>query len=355
MQPLATLTEFLEASGCRLHLFDMGRRVVSIPRDRFVDFETNKLPYPLPLRQQAWFGLLFHDLDDSAAESFVWFLRFPLDEQAKLVLAARDGLIQRLLESLDKTDDQATRNARMQAALQDNPHAFQPKSERMAMFHAKVTAALRQPASRYYSHVCDYFSGHLGWDQWAFLGYQGIADLAARLDQDGNQERLTAAIPKLPAAPLEALCHCLENVVIPPDIAQALLARTQATLAQSAPDPQILEACLRGIACTSATALRQDLIGAVLCHDEARRSDLLVAISGRAWEALLDIRLRDQFLERLANNDRGVEFFNSVLSDLLFLPDIRANLLSGLRQADRSERLSAAIGGFFQAIKAHGD
>ncbi len=44
MQPLSTLTIFLEASGYRLQLFDMGRRVISITRDRFVDFETNQLP-----------------------------------------------------------------------------------------------------------------------------------------------------------------------------------------------------------------------------------------------------------------------------------------------------------------------
>ena len=352
MPAVTTLTELLEASGFRPYLFDMGRRVVALSRDSFLAFENSDLPYPLPLRRQAWFGLMFQAEADKTADPVVWFLHFPLDEQAKLVLAARDDFMRRLLENGSAEADEAVAGrARIQTALADNPHAFQPKPERMAMFHAQVTLALQQPASRYYAHARDYFSGRLGWEQWGFLGYQGIADLAARLTQDDNHLHLAEAIPWLPAAPLEALCHCLENVVIPTTLAQALHARCRETLAESAPDPQILSACLRGIA-GSPPAPGRELVTAVLSHDIAKRADLLVAISGRVWEVLLDIRLRERFLERLAENDQGEAFFNNILSDLLFLPTLRDSLRAGLADAAFSPRLKTALERFFAAVKA---
>jgi hypothetical protein len=304
------------------------------------------------LRRQAWFGLLFHPHEGSQAAATIWFLHFPLDEQAKLVLAARDDFLRRLLENVVEGADKGARKTPVQTLLQDNPYAFNPKPERMAMFHARVTAALQQPPSPYYAHACDYFSGRLGWEQWTFLGYQGIADLAVRLAQDGNRQRLITAIPELPPAPLEALCHCLENLAIPAEIARALLKRCRMALQSDPAEPQVLSACVRGIGYTRATELRLRLIDAVLSHSAGTRGDILVAISGRAWEALHDNRLRGRFLERLAENDQGMEFFNNILNDLLYLPGLRDGLLTALKGNDHSQRLSEAIEGFFTTVKA---
>ena len=58
MSHIITLTDLLEASGTQIHFFDMGRRVSPIPREEFLQFELAGIPYPLPLQQQAWFGLL---------------------------------------------------------------------------------------------------------------------------------------------------------------------------------------------------------------------------------------------------------------------------------------------------------
>lgn len=88
MEQISTITEFLETSGARLRFFDMGRRVDKISRDRFLQFEKTAIPYPFPLQQQAWFALLFQD-KSSQLEPLIWFLRMPLDEQGKLLQAAR--------------------------------------------------------------------------------------------------------------------------------------------------------------------------------------------------------------------------------------------------------------------------
>ncbi|MEN8167757.1 MAG: DUF3549 family protein [Pseudomonadota bacterium] len=350
MPDIATLTEFLEATGARLNAYDMGRRVDPISRETLLAFERTDRPYPLPLQQQAWLGLLIQDRNHKT-EPAIWFIRFPLDEQGKLVLAARDDFMHQLVERLGSTLQASKQDERMQAALEDNPYAFHPKPERMAVFHAKVTALLKQPASRYYEHARAYFSGELGWEQWSFLGYQGIADLAARLDQDGNDHLLSAAIPQLPPPALEALCHCLENERITVEIARELLSRTQEALSGPEPNPRILTACIRGISHGVSHNLKQAMMQAILSHQVSRRSDILAAICGRAWERLLDEETRDQYLQRLADNDQGQPFFNNILSDLLFLPDTREALLSSLRKENRPANLGSAIGEFFNTIK----
>jgi len=346
--PISTLHELLEAGGLAPRFHDMGRRIRPFSKQEFLDFEQTRIPYPHPLQQQAWLGLVLQTGEDPV----VWFLRFPLDEQGKLLLAARDDFLFQLMERLGNlAADRPAPKQQMESALEQSPYAFQPKPERLAAFHARLTAELGRPPSRYYDHALRYFSGELGWDQWSFLGYQGIADLAARHAENDNDRRLAAAIPQLPPTPLEALCHLLENERIPPTLAQALLDRTRETLAEATPDPQVITATLRGVSHGDSREHRHRLLSAVLDHPLSRRSDVLAAIAGRLWGDLEDSALRHRFLERLAANEHGQAFFDQLLSDLLYLPECRPGLLQSLRDPQRSERLSQAIGAFFSRLK----
>lgn len=349
MSEIPTITEFLESTGARLRLFDMGRRIVKLSRDEFLKFERNEIPYPLPQQQQAWFGILFQE-QEHEAEPFIWFLRLPLDEVGHLTVAARDDFLHRLLERVGE-NLQATKEGRqLEDALKDNPYCFKPRDDRMAIFHAKASRAMKQPASQYYSHARQYFSGELGWDQWSFVGYQGIADVAARLEEEDNAQLLASAIPLLPARPFEALCHCLENEEIPLPLAEALFKRAQQALEESTPDLSIVSAALRGVALTRSKTTREQLIQTVLNHPCSSNPDVLAAICGRTWEPLTDAALNLPFLERLAQNSAGQEFFNQCLSDLLYLPGMRAPLLAALRNPARSEQLGEAMGALFESV-----
>jgi hypothetical protein len=347
MNTIATLTEFIESGGLSLDFSDMGRRISTIPREQFVAFEKTETPYPLPLQQQAWFALTLTDPTQQQIEPMIWFIRFPLDEQGKLLLSARDEFMHCLLESLG-SKPQADG---METALENNPYAFQPKQERLAIFHAQMTRNLNRPASRFYDHAKAYFDGDLGWDQWSFIGYQGIADLAARFDQHGNTQLLAKSIPSLPPSPLEALCHCLENEAISDSIADALAQRGLTNLQQEKPNPQVLSAVARGLSQSRTASIRNDYIGQLLDHPISQRSDLLAAIAGRAWESLEDGSLRHRYLERLADNEVGQDFFNGIMSDLLYLPATRSQMQASLRNPDRSPRLSQVIGTFFSQIR----
>lgn len=352
MNEIATLTELLEAGGARPHFYDMGRRIVRLPRDDFLRFEHTEIPYPQPLQQQAWFALVLRpgELPESG-DPLIWFLRFPLDEQAKLLQAARDDFMLQLIEHLGSPGQSLRQSPQIERTLEQSPYAFQPKQERLAALHARLTVDLAQPASRYYAHAKRYFDGGLGWDQWSFIGYQGIADLAARCALEENTGRIASAITRLPPVPLEALCHCLENEAVPAPISKALLQRAEQALTEPTPDPQIVTALLRGVSHSESTAHRRQLALLILDHPMAHRSDVLAAVSGRLWEELCDETLCGRFLERLAENEQGQHFFDQILSDLLYLPETRPCLLDSLRNPSRSERLGAAIGAFFARVR----
>ncbi|MCU7856536.1 MAG: DUF3549 family protein [Candidatus Thiodiazotropha sp. (ex Lucinoma borealis)] len=348
---ISTLTQFIESGGLSLGFSDMGRRITHIPREQFIQFELAETPYPLPLQQQAWFGLTISDPEEPQIDPMIWFIHFPLDEQGKLQLSARDDFMHQLMERLGNNLLTGDNGEKIETALQDNPYAFQPKSERLAVFHARMTHALKRPVSRFHNHAKDYFDGQLGWDQWSFIGYQGIADLAARIGQKGNSKRIANSIPFLPPSPLEVLCHCLENEVIPESLTHALTLKADSTLQQTTPNPQILTAVIRGLSQSCSEEIRNSLMLRILDHPISSRTDILAAIAGRAWECLNDVSLCRHYLERLANNEMGQDFFNGILSDLLYLPATRDAMQSIIRDPQRSEKLSGVIGEFFSSVR----
>jgi len=348
-EPISTLVQFLTSSGARIRLFDMGRRVVKIPRAHFLRFENNQTPYPTPLQRQAWLALLFQQ-QKSSSEPFVWFLRFPLDEQAKLNLAARDDFMHRLVEHLGSNLTDANAADQIETALEDNPYGFKPRDDRLAIFHARISRLLKKPASKYYPHALAYFKGDLGWDQWSFVGYQGIADIAARLEEEENERLLIAALPQLPINPLEAICHCLENEKVSVKLAAALLSLTYFQLQREHPSSAVVAATVRGVSRSRSHKLQQQLISDVLASPVSESAVVLAAISGRAWGLLAEDSLAAAFLERLARNSEGQPFFDHCLADLLFIPGMREPLLKALRAPARSQLLSQAVGGFFQSL-----
>ncbi|MEJ1341617.1 MAG: DUF3549 family protein [Candidatus Sedimenticola sp. (ex Thyasira tokunagai)] len=351
MSSISTITEFLESTGIQLFPFDIGRRISPLGRDSFLRFEKTEEAYPFPLQRQAWFALVCHR-EQIGIEPFIWFLRFPLDEQGKLLQATRDDFMHRLMdrlgEKLQESDEQQQQS--MDNALKDNPYTFKPREERMALFHAQVSRLLKKPPSDFYSHAQEYFAGELGWEQWAFVGYQGIADIAVRFAEGENAKLLNRAIDEAPLQPLEALCHCLESESIPTLLAQALIARTSNELENESPDPALLTATVRGISNATDPVLRDQLITSVLKHPCSANIEILAAVSGRAWEALKSQEVATLYLERLAENDSGQEAFSHSLVDLLFLPEMRDSLLQAMRNPQRSGNLSTAIGNFFQSV-----
>jgi len=339
-----TLLRVLEESGKRVLVYDIGRRVGALPRQTFADFEAACLPYPFPMQRKAWFAVVQTGDEKHAIEPVIWFLRLSLDEQGLMIPAERDYLLNRLLESAQARQQ----GEDPQAFLQDNPHAFTPREDRMALFHARLSADLGLPPSRFYAHALDYFGGVPGWDQWGFVGYQGIADVACR----HADEPLDTAIAHLPQEPLIALCHCLEVQTPGPSLEAALLDRLeQATAAGNANIGEIA-ALVRSLSMSTSRAAVTAAIEKLLAQPVARNIEILAAISGRAWESLHDPAALNAYLARLAGNDHGQAAFEQCVSDVLSLPSLAQTVREALRSPDQPVGVREAFGRMAQPGKA---
>lgn len=342
MSRRTTLLQFLEETGATVRVYDVGRRVGALPRDTMLAFENARQPYPLPMQRKAWLAVVQLP-GGSRGEPVIWFLRLDLDEQGLLVQAARDYLLGRLLESAGARAE----GNDPQVFLQDNPYAFTPRDDRMAQFHAQLSHDLGLPPSRFYAHALEYFSGTPGWDQWGFVGYQGIADVACR----HQQAPLSDAVPHLPAEPLIALGHCLESQAPSGALRAALLDRLQTELGKEAPDTGVVAALVRALSRVAHEPPVRAMIGTLLDHPAAANIEWLAAVSGRAWEVLVDPELLDRYLARLAGNDHGQAAFEHCIDDLLSLQALAGEVRGRLRAADQDPAVTRA----FAAMTARHD
>jgi hypothetical protein len=290
-------------------------------------------------------GILGWDQEEKS-EQFIWFLKFPLDETGKLVPSARDSFLHGLLESLGSNIQAAREGGEFNDAMAESPFGFKPRESMMAGFHAKAVKALSQPPSRFYEHARDYLDGKPGYDQWAFVGLQGFADVCARLDEDDNEAITIKALPQLPPPALIALCGFLENESLSTSLAETLLARLQIELKNEEADINVITALLRAFA-LSGKGLAAQAVTDALDSKHAENIHVLAAIAARDWEVLKEEEMAQAFVESLAKNSLGHDAFAQVMGDLLTIPGMRAGLLGQLRSPGRSVELSEAVGHMF--------
>lgn len=344
MSAYSSISELLTESGAQFRIFDMGRRLSKLSTDQFAKLEQGLIPYPTPYLHHAWLALfLWHPANRT--QNVVWFLKFPLDEQGYLVQAVRDDFLNRLLQNISQMLSETALNE-ANDALKDNPFSFTPDAEKMAMFHAQAARLTQQPASQFYQPTQAYLANHAQWDQWSQLGYQGIADVTARLDEANNSDVLAKAIPGLPSEPLVAFSTSLEHVTPNHMLANALLARLTQALKQPE-QSALVAALLRGLSNIHSEAIKQQALRQTLASDYGRDAQVLVAIASRCHSTLQYPDILAVFLEQLAQSEAGQAGFSRVLADLMFIPVMRTLILQAFRQPERSDALSAAIGQMF--------
>ena len=342
---IESISEFLRQAGFSFTVYDMGRRMVRLTPQQFIQFEYGALAYPTPLQQHAWLGLLGWQ-EEAKSHHFIWFLRLPLDEVGKINPLARDELLRFLINQIGQRIVTSENNPTSAVAL---PYGFTPGKESMAIFHAKAAQRLEHPPSRFYQHARDYLAGQQGFEQWAFVGIQGLADIVARLREEDNEEILKQAIPELPAQPLGQLCRFLEHERISSGLATTLIKRvSNHTPSEISRDE--LVSIIRALAGCADSGIRQEFLRRVLSGPYAFDIEILAAISGRCWEDLKDNEISQLYLECLANNNQQQAGFKSLLMDLLAIPGMRETVMQGLRDPSRSEALAQAMGQFFKQL-----
>jgi len=343
---ITTLSEFFHHSGAKYRVFDMGRRVVKLSPDEFVGFEWAKKPYPYPLKKAALFGIVFWN-PKLPENRYVWFLNFPLDEQGLLIQAARDEFLVMLLDRVGECMLAEEAGNNIEGALKDSPYTFKPREDRMAAFNAQVTKNLAVKASQYFDPAFAYFTGKEDFSNWQSLGMQGVADVAARLDDVEETLGLIEVIPSLPVEPFVMLCTFLENAQPSAGIVEHLAQRLTMELQEKEPDIQQICACLRASSNSPATGLVDLMVKHVLEHDCSRDIEILATISGRIWRVLEQDFICTLYVEQLANNNAGQEGFSQLLVDLMYMPGLRVHIMQALRSPERSRKLSKAVGKMF--------
>jgi hypothetical protein len=344
---ITTLGKFLHRSGAQYRVFDMGRRVVKISSEEFVGFEQAKLPYPYPLNKQALFGVVFWHPEHTDKQN-IWFLKLPLDEQGFLIQAARDQFLVMLLDRVGEYMLAAEDGQQIEGTLKDSPYTFVPQEKKMAAFNAHVTKCLNMPASPFYGAALAYFTGVTDKNDWQSLAMQGIADVAIRLANDGEETiDLIATLPNLPEVPWNVFSRFLEHAEPVAGIVEVLAQLLNVELQEKKPDINQICACLRAASNSPARGLVDSMVKRVLKHSCSRNIEVLATISGRVWRVLEQDLICQMFLEQLARNDAGQEGFNQLIVDVLYLPGMRPHIMQSLRSPQRSKEFSIAVGKLF--------
>lgn len=344
MSDFSSISALLNQSGASYRIFDMGRRISKLTSDQFEKLEQGLIPYPSPYLHHAWLALMLWN-PKQTDQNVVWFLKFPLDEQGFLVQAVRDDFLNRLLQNISQMLNQTSLDD-SNDALKDNPFSFTPDQEKMAMFHSMANKLTNAGASHFYSGAKAYLGGEMGWENWSGVGYQGIADLVTRLDEDNNSAYLINAIPHLPTEPLVALCSCLEHASPNHRIATALQNRLESAI-NDAQASSLIAALLRGLSNIHNDVMVKEAIEAVLASTHAGNAEILTAIATRCHTSLQHPDLLSLYLEKLAVSEAGQAGFSRILADLMFIPVMRILILQAFRNPQRSDALTTAVGHMF--------
>ena len=347
---ITTLSEFLHHSGAKFSVFDMGRRVTKLCSDQFFNFESARQAYPYPLQKSALFGVIFWSptLPD---KHYIWFLKFPLDEQGLLVQAARDEFLSMLLERVGGSMLAATGNEDIEDILSDSPYTFTPLEEKLAAFNSKANKSLGRQASSYYHNALNYFIGEKDLNDWQSLGIQGVADLAERLNEGEDTQRLIEVLTKLPEKPFMVLCSFLEHVEPTVSIAEALAQQIEYELEQKEPNIEKICAYLRAASNCPARALLEQMVIKTLKNDCSKKIEILAVISGRLWQLLENSQICTLFVEQLAENDADYSGFSQLLADAMFMPGLREHIMKALQCPKRSDTLSKKVGEMFGQVR----
>ncbi|MFM2485842.1 DUF3549 family protein [Celerinatantimonas yamalensis] len=340
MKALATLSEILTLAGSQFKVYDMGRRISVIDTQSFYAMETAARPYPAPIAGQARFALCFWSLQ-TPEQPYIWFLQFPVDELGFIKLAARDQFLRLVISTLGD-DLRQTPDEAHSKALASHPCIFRPNDEKQAYFNARLKVDLELPASKYYEHAQAYLSGQIGWENWASVGLQGLADVVARLDREQNSLRLSQALAHINETLWVHLAQLLEHQPLDQRLTHKLVELHQQWLATH---PQLSNLVLRAMASSPFSVLRQKALQAQL--QQAQDPQQFIAIAARLWLDLVNPTLNKLFFEQLAKL-ADASLFNQLFADLVAIPTLRDEVLMRLRDPDRSDTLAAAIGQLIQ-------
>jgi len=343
-QSINTLSEFLLQAGTEYFVYDMGRAIVPINTQTFLEIENNSAVPSRPRAGFAWFGIVFWNKQLNH-EHYIWFVKLPIDEKGLISSAARNQFLEIVVTALGKQLEHAQER---QAELPENPFVFTPSQQQMADFNAVLKTRLGLPFNATLSLVAQYVSAPSVRD-WRTLALQDISNFAAQLYLDGHSEKaLIANLHNFAPEFLTALFSSFENMSLRPAMISSLI-----TFFSNADGSSIKAMALRALGHHTMHPECIKLLSDILKQDDTH-IDILIVIAGRHWEYLSTSNALLVYMQSVAKNDTSFALFKGIYADLVQLPSVRSSMLDMIRQADKPTELTQAIGSLFSDYSTNG-
>jgi hypothetical protein len=348
MNKIESLSDLFDMVGCDVSYYDLGRNITKITPQQAIQFDRKQQAYPFPFRQHAWLACLLTSKDtakkDSANAGVIWFVKLPLDEAGCLNLGTRDHFIKSIVDKILHKGEAAG----LSEALEDNPYVFKPDQERMASFHAILGKDLHKAPSHYFDDVVKHLSSDLNKqdDSWQTLGLQGIAELAARVNEDTYQALIQKTIQHAAKPVVSALCHALEHETLSSQLQETLIAQLQ-----TEQDALMQASYLRALSRAELNnTLLLPLFGLLGSLTECQDNDLhpIAALAAKCPHWLgQNPQLLRIIMEKLAHREDGYIAFRQIAAELSQHPEAKQPLWSLLRSGHVSPKLAQAVSYLF--------
>ena len=341
-----SISEFLLHAGTECHVFDMGRRLVRIDNQTFLDIENGRAYAPHPRQQHAWFGIVFWN-KQSSSQHYIWFVKLPLDEQGLVVTATRNHFLEIIVDALGQSIAEDTEKAQ---TLPDNPYSFVPNQSLLAQFNAMVKHQLDQSLSEGIDKVEAYIQAPQ-LVEWQSISMQCVADFVHGLrnhPKRGTLEKALAAnITLYSDVFLNTFMEMCENIEL-----SASLKSVFGGILET--DNGINLAALRALSCEKTDENIQGKLSTLLMSGISLRIDVLSVIAARHYEQFND-ELLCTFLEQAfyldeKENHQGA-LFSGFYTDLVQIPKLRRQVLSLLHSPERSPILERAFKQLFSQTR----
>ncbi|RCX07712.1 uncharacterized protein DUF3549 [Marinomonas foliarum] len=350
MNKIESLSDLFTTVGCDVSYYDLGRNITKITPQQAIQFDRKQQAYPFPFRQHAWLACLLKmkntktTAQNTQDQSVIWFIKMPLDEAGCLNLGTRDHFIKSIVDKILHKGEEAG----LSEALEDNPYAFKPDQERMASFHAILGKDLHKTQSHYFDDVIAYLSSDLtdANDGWQTLGLQGIAELAARVNEDKYQALIQKAIQHAAKPVVSALCHALEHETLSNQLQDTLIEQLQ-----TEQDALMQASYLRALSRADLNdTLLLPLFGLLGSLTECKDDDLhpIAALAAKCPHWLgQNPQLMRIIMEKLAHREDGYIAFKQIAAELSQHPEAKQPLWALLRSGHASPQLAQAVSYIF--------
>lgn len=335
-----SLSEFLLQAGTEYLVYDMGRGIVKLDNQQFLDLENNQLRVERARAGHAWYGIVFWNKQLSH-EHYIWFVKLPVDENMLLSAAARNQFLEIVVTALGQGLEHKQDPA---AQLPDNPFIFQPSQQQLADFNAISRVDIGLPAREGVQTVLQYLRAP-SIQEWSQMSLQNIADTAANFATTELSELLISNLHVLPEQVLLPLLSSLEHQSLPSHLTNSLIELYDLT-----DEVSLQYALLRAISACADEHQKLLFVQHVIQQDKID-AESLVIIAGRYWQVLAQPEALQVYLQRVAVFDPSFALFSGLYTDLVHLPLVRSNALALLRQAEKPRELTQAIGYLFNSMQ----